>query len=70
MLILKQIPLEKLGIWLNLGVPEIVAILIVALPLAFLASGLQLWIATSARNFREGQSYLSLLLFVPMIPEC
>lgn len=67
-LVLKQIPLEKLGIWLNLGVPEIAAILIVALPLAFLASGLQLWIATSARNFREGQSYLSLLLFVPMIP--
>lgn len=40
---------------------------IAAVPLALLASALQVTIATNARTAKEGQTYLSLLLFVPMV---
>jgi len=41
-------------------------ILAAGLPLAMLAAGLQVAVATNARTFKEGQTYLSMLLFLPM----
>jgi sodium transport system permease protein len=38
------------------------------LPLTLLASSAQMLVATYARSFKEAQTLLSLLLFVPMIP--
>ncbi len=67
-LVLMLVPLEDLGIGLRAGAFEALAILLIVLPLAPLASGLQLLVSTFARSFKEAQTYLSLLLFLPMIP--
>lgn len=37
-------------------------------PLALFASGLQMLTATFSRSYKEAQTYLSLLLFLPMVP--
>lgn len=47
------------------GAWELLAIL---LPLALLAPSLQMLVALFAKSFKEAQSYLSLLLFVPLVP--
>jgi len=38
------------------------------LPLALLASAMQMLVATFARSFKEAQTYLQLLMMLPMIP--
>lgn len=67
-LVLAFVPLEELGVTLRVGPAEIALLLLATLPLAPLASAVQLWVATFARSFKEAQTYLSLLLFLPMIP--
>ena len=37
------------------------------MPLALLAAALQVAAATQARTFKEGQTYLSMLMFLPMV---
>ena len=65
---LRRMPLEDLGVRLDVGGLEVVAILAGVVPLAFLASGMQLLVSTFARSFKEAQTYASLLMFMPMIP--
>ncbi len=36
--------------------------------MALFASGLQMFVATFARSFKEAQTYVSMLIFLPMIP--
>jgi len=43
-------------------------VLMLLLPLAVSASAVQLWIAFQARTYKEAQTKLSTLIFVPMIP--
>jgi sodium transport system permease protein len=43
-------------------------VLLMLVPLAVLASAVQLWIAFQARTYKEAQTKLSTLIFVPMIP--
>jgi sodium transport system permease protein len=62
------VPLEDLGIALTLGWAESAGLLVATLPMALLAAGIQMVIAMFARSFREAQTYLSLLMFVPMVP--
>ncbi len=47
---------------------SVILCLIVTLLLGMTFSGLQLAISTYARSFKEGQTYLSMLMFVVMIP--
>ncbi len=63
-----RVPLEVLGVKPTLGVPEALGIAAVVLPLTFFASAVQMLVATYARSFKEAQTYLSLLLFIPVIP--
>ena len=44
------------------------ALLAVLLPLALAVPAIQMFIAMFCRSYKEGQTYLSLLLFAPMIP--
>ena len=37
-------------------------------PIALLASSLQMFVATFARSFKEAQTYVSMMIFLPMIP--
>lgn len=62
------LPTGKLGMSLELG-PRFVALaLLVMLPLVFVISTLQTLAAAFAKTYREAQTYLSLLMFVPVVP--
>ncbi len=65
---LRFVPLPELGIRFNLGTFEVVGVLAATLPMALLAAGLQVLIASFARSFKEAQTYMSLLMLIPMIP--
>jgi sodium transport system permease protein len=62
------LPTEKLGMSLELGPRFILLTLFVMLPLVVVLASLQTLAAAFAKSFREAQTYLSLLMFVPVIP--
>ena len=66
--VLQRIPLNEFGIRFSIGPLEILGVLGATLPLALLATGLQIFIATFARSFKEAQSYLGMLIILPMLP--
>ena len=61
-------PLEALGVRGGLGASQALHLTLLIAPLVPVASAVQLYLSTFARSFREAQTFLSLLLFVPMIP--
>ena len=65
---LQRMSLEDLGVRLEVGPMQVLAIAAGTVPLAFLSSGVQLLVSTFARSFKEAQTYVSLLIFIPMIP--
>lgn len=65
---LAWLDLERAGIRLLITPGAVVTILIHLLPLAAFASAAQLLLASLTRSFKEAQTYLSLTMFVPMIP--
>ena len=65
---LRHASLEDLGVQINVGGFEFVALLAAAAPMALLASGLQMFVATFARSYKEAQTYVAILPFVAMMP--
>jgi len=61
-------PTEHIDMVLSIGVRFLISTLFVMLPLAMLLAALQTMVAAFARSYREAQTYLSLLMFVPIIP--
>lgn len=66
--ILRRIPLNEFGIRFSIGPLEVLGVLGATLPMALLATGMQVFIATLARSFKEAQSYLGMLIMLPMLP--
>ncbi|MEO5627260.1 MAG: ABC transporter permease [Dokdonella sp.] len=62
------LPTEKLGMRLEIGLHFALLTLFVMLPLVFVLATLQTLAAAFAKSYREAQTYLSLLMFVPVIP--
>jgi sodium transport system permease protein len=62
------IPTEKLGMELDLGWHFAGIVLLLMLPLVLLLASLQTLVAAFAKSYREAQTYISLLMLVPMIP--
>jgi sodium transport system permease protein len=65
---LDYIPLQELGIRFRLGGQQVGGLLAAALPICFLAPAIQAYASTFARSFKEAQSYMGMLIMVPMIP--
>jgi sodium transport system permease protein len=65
---LPYMPTGSLGIDLSLGAREVGGILLVVAPVAILAAALLTMLATYAKSFREAQSYMGLVILIPMIP--
>lgn len=61
-------PIEELGMTVDLGAKNIAILLIILAPLAVLAASLQTIVATYSKSFKEAQTYVNLLIIVPMIP--
>ncbi|WP_426701120.1 ABC transporter permease [Rhodanobacter sp. Col0626] len=62
------IPTEKIGMELDLGVHFAIHVLLLMLPLVLLLAALQSMVAAFAKSYREAQTYISLLMLVPIIP--
>lgn len=60
------VPWQELGVNVNLSFGFIVLLLLVCMPLAFLAAVMQLFVSFMAKTFKEAQSYLTIVLIVPM----
>src|SRR5690606_36015904 len=67
-LVFDRLPLAESGIRAKLGPTELLGVLAALLPLTLLTSSAQMLVATFARSFKEAQSYLQLLVIVPVIP--
>ncbi|BFI97341.1 MAG: ABC transporter permease [Rhodanobacter sp.] len=61
-------PAEKLGMEIDLGWHFAGAVLLLMLPLVLLLASLQTLVAAFAKSYREAQTYISLLMMVPLIP--
>ncbi len=66
--VLRSDLLDELGVDLAFGAGRGVAVAALLLPVVLLAPALQLVIGLFCRSYKEAQTYLSLLLFVPMLP--
>lgn len=62
------IPAEKIGMELDLGLHFAAYVLLLMLPIVLLLASLQSLVAAFAKSYREAQTYLSLLMLVPIIP--
>jgi sodium transport system permease protein len=62
------IPTEKLGMEVNLGPSFALHVLLLQLPMIVLLAALQSMVAAFAKSYREAQTYLSLLMMVPILP--
>ncbi|MFT3790645.1 MAG: ABC transporter permease [Rudaea sp.] len=62
------LPTDRLGMDLHIGLDFVLRGLFVMLPLAALLAGLQTMVAAFAKSYREAQTWLGLLTFVPAIP--
>jgi sodium transport system permease protein len=62
------IPTEKLGMEVELGPSFALHVLLLQLPLIVLLGALQSMVAAFAKSYREAQTYLSLLMMVPILP--
>jgi sodium transport system permease protein len=67
-IVMADVPLEELGLALKLSPALLARMLVTTIPVAFLAAAIQMLVASFARSFKEAQTYLSALLFVPMLP--
>ena len=62
------VPVDKLGMELNLGAHFAGTVFLLMLPLVMLIAALQTLVAAFAKSYREAQMYVSLLMFVPIVP--
>ncbi len=64
--ILPWLPLEKMGLAYTLRAQDLLLTALAIVPLALLATVAQLFISIFAKSFKEAQTYLSLLIMLPM----
>ncbi len=65
--LVSQLPIHQLGMQFYTSLKNVMLATAALLPLAILVASLQMLIALSAKSFKEGQSYLTLFSFVPMV---
>lgn len=61
------VPWQELGFTVTISTEFILLMLLVGLPIALMAASLQLFVSFMAKSFKEAQSYLTLVLIVPMM---
>jgi sodium transport system permease protein len=67
-IILRYIQLQELGIRFRLDELQVAALLMALLPMCLLSTGIQTYLATFARSFKEAQTYMGFLILLPMMP--
>jgi sodium transport system permease protein len=67
-IVLPYLPVGAFGMDLTLGLHTLAQILLVISPVAILAAALLTLLASFAKSYREAQSYMGLVILIPMIP--
>ena len=67
-IVLPYMPVGAFGMDLTLGLETLLRILWVISPVAILAAALLTLLASFAKSYREAQSYMGLVILIPMIP--
>jgi sodium transport system permease protein len=67
-IVLPYLPVGAFGMDLTLGFQTLAQILLVISPVAILAAALLTLLASFAKSYREAQSYMGLVILIPMIP--
>jgi sodium transport system permease protein len=68
LLAVSYVPLQDLGVKARFDVMAVLGMLATVVPLALFASAGQMLVSTYARSFKEAQTYIQLLLLLPMVP--
>ena len=68
LVVVTRVPLQDMGVKVRLDAGAILGLWVGVLPLALLASSMQLLLSTFARSFKEAQTYMQVLSFLPMLP--
>lgn len=63
-----QVPLDQIGLQFNVTAWQIVLMIVATLPLAFLATSMQMLLGIFAKSFKDAQSYIGFLTLLPVIP--
>jgi len=66
--VMRRVPWHDIGIRFTVSDAALLSLLALILPLALLLSAIVLSASTFARSFKEAQSYLSMLMLLPMLP--
>jgi len=66
--VLLYLPVEDLGFRFRFGVPDALLLLAATLPMSLIAPSIQMYLASFAKSFKEAQSYMGYLVFLPMLP--
>ena len=66
--VLKFMPLEQLGMTPNFGLPVVAAAFFLLLPFVLLGASLMTLVASFTKSYKEAQTWLSVVLFVPTLP--
>jgi sodium transport system permease protein len=62
------LPLQDMGIRFRIGPEHFAGIMAAVVPICLFSTALQASIATMARSFKEAQSYMGVLVLLPMLP--
>lgn len=60
------VPWQELGFSVNITTEFMLLMLVVGIPVALMAACLQLFVSFMAKTFKEAQSYLTMVLFLPL----
>ncbi|MCL1078497.1 ABC transporter permease [Parashewanella spongiae] len=62
-----MIPWEEMGFSITISLEFILLMVLVALPVAIMAASIQLFVSFLSKSFKEAQTYITLVLIVPMM---
>lgn len=65
---LKFVPLEKLGMTPNFGLPVVGTAFLLLLPFTLLGASLMTLVASFTRSYKEAQTWVSIVLLAPTLP--
>ena len=66
--VMRRVPWQDLGIRFRVSDGDLMSLLALILPLAFMLSAVVLFASTFARSFKEAQGYIGMLILLPMLP--
>ncbi|KAF7774039.1 sodium transport system permease protein [Pseudoalteromonas citrea] len=60
------VPWQQLGFSVNIGFDFMLLCMVIGLPIALMSASLQVFVSFMAKSFKEAQTYVTMVLFVPM----